>query len=524
MQAVEQKIVETGPVVNSGVTLRPYQLEAIEAIRALIRAGKRRIMLCVPTGGGKTLVAASMIIGALARGKRSLFVMHRKELIDQSVRALARLGVTSVGVLRASDPRRNERAPIQIASVQTLARRAKPLDISLVVIDEAHRSRAASYEKHVFDAFPNAIIIGLSATPARGDGRPLGIVEGSTAGFEELVIGARYSELIAEGFIEEPMVFSTPVLPDLSKVRTVGGDYNAEDLEEAVNRSVLIGNIVSNWQKHAAGRRTVAFCVSVAHSVAVRDAFLAAGVKAEHLDGTTPEDERAAILARLEVGATQVVTGIGVLCEGWDQPSCKCIILACPTKSLVKFMQSAGRSLRPWTDETGQRLKPLILDHGCNIDRHGFPTQDWPWSLSAKIKKGSAMPSKMCPECFAMIPAGCKECPHCSAEMAPVEALREELEVLDGVELALRTMTGEDAQLAFYRKQVAKARELGLKPGWVFHRFKEQFGADPPWVWSRALRKAAADDGVWSEGIARRSAREDRNPDTAWGSRFGKIT
>jgi superfamily II DNA or RNA helicase len=518
---LDANVAENAVPVKRGATLRPYQLTAIEAVRALIRAGKKRILLVCPTGSGKTLTAASMLAGALARGNRSLFAAHRKELIDQTVRTFARLGITDVGVIRAQDPRRNESAPIQIASIQTLARRAKPRQIAVIFIDEAHRAMADSYRKHLFEAFPDAIIIGLTATPCRADGRPLGVREVLSApaevctgrgavggsGFQELIIGARYSELIAEGFIEEPVVYSTPVLPDLSRVKTTGGDYNQEQLEEAVNRSAIIGDVVRNWQSHAAGRRTVVFAVTIEHSLSLLAAFTAAGVRAEHLDGTTPESEREAILARLESGATTVVCNVGVLTEGWDQPSCKCIVLARPTKSLALYMQMGGRSLRPWRDETGQRVRPIILDHGGCVDRHGFPHEDREWSLTARQKKGSTMPTKMCGTCFAMIPAGCKECPHCSAETAPVEALRDEIEVIDGVELMLRTMTGEDAQLAFYRKCVAKARELGLKPGWVFHRFKEQFGADPPWVWSRALRQAAAKDAVWTEGMARRAAR-----------------
>lgn len=499
-------IVETAPSVKT--VLRPYQFAAIEAVRELIRQGKRRILLAKPTGSGKTLTSAAMIAGALEKGKRTLFIAHRKEIIDQTVRAFARLGITRIGVIRAQDPRRNESAPIQVASIQTLGRRAKPLGISLVVIDECHRSMADSYRKHVFDAFPDSVIVGLSATPCRADGKPLGIVDGASAGYEEIVIGARYSELIAGGFIEEPVVYSTPVLPDLSRVKTTGGDYNQEQLEEAVNRGAIIGDIVRNWQKHASGRRTVVFAVTIEHSLALLAAFTAAGVRAEHLDGTTPEPEREAILARLEAGITQVVCNVGVLTEGWDQPSCKCIVLARPTKSLALYMQMGGRSLRPWRDELGVRVSPIILDHGGCVDRHGFPHEDREWSLTARPKKGSAMPTKMCGECFAMIPAGCKECPHCQAETAPVEPLTREIEVVDHVELMLRTMTGEDAQLVFYRKAVAKAKQYGLKPGWVFHRFKECFGKEPPWEWSRALRKAAAKDPVWTEGMARRAERE----------------
>lgn len=486
------------------VSLRPYQVESIDRIRSAIRDGKRRVLLVVPTGGGKTLTAASMLAGALSRGKRSVFAAHRKELIDQTVRTFASLGITSVGVIRAKDARADSKQPIQIASIQTLARRKKPEGIAVVFIDEAHRSMADSYRKHLFESFPNAIFVGLTATPVRADGKPLGRSKPEdTAGFDELIIGARYSELIAGGFIEEPLVYSTPVLPDLSRVKTSGGDYNAEELAEAVNKSVIVGDIVRNWQKHAQGRRTVVFAVTCEHSRALCQAFVDAGVVSEHLDGETPEPEREAILERLRVGKTQVVCNVGVLCEGWDMPECKCLVLARPTKSLALYMQMAGRILRPYVDV--ERVRPLILDHGCCVDRHGFPHEDREWSLTAKPKRGGPTPTRMCPECFAMIAAGCKECPHCAAALQQLAIPREQ-EVLDHVELALRTLEGEDAQLAFYRKHVAFAKERGLRPGWVYHLFLAKFKKEPPREWGKALKRAAKKDVVWSEGIARRAA------------------
>lgn len=475
--------------------LRPYQERAIAEIRAAIAAGRRRIMLTVPTGGGKTLTSACMIAGALAKGRRALFVAHRLELIDQTVATFARLGITSVGVIRANDKRRDSSQPIQVASIQTLARRDQA-DFDLVVVDEAHRAVSASYTKHVFERHERAVIIGLSATPIRSDGRPLG------THFEEpIVTGARYSTLIAEGHLAEPAVYSTPVLPDLGNVRTTGGDFNQEDLEEAVNKGALIGDIVAQWSKHPR-QRTVAFAVSVAHSRAIVDMFRGVGVRAEHLDGTTHEDERRAILARLASNETELVSNVGVLCEGWDLPACKTLILARPTKSLGLYMQMAGRILRPWND-----VRPLILDHGGNVDRHGLPHEDREWSLSKRAKKVLGAPRlKVCPSCFAYVLAGVKACPLCGHVFA-VEAA-EPVEALPPVpvDLALRTLTGEDAQLRFFRATHKKARERGWKPGAVMHAFRDRFGVDPPQGWWGALQRDARNDEEWKAKIAARKA------------------
>ena len=193
------------------VESRGYQKDAVAAIRNAIRAGKRRVLLVLPTGAGKTLTAALMILGALARGKRCLFVAHRKELIDQTVTALARMGITCVGVIRAGDKRRDSSQPVQVASVQTLANRVQ-LDFDLVFVDEAHRSGAASYVKHVFERHAHAVIVGLTATPIRGDNKPL------SDQFDEIVIGAKYSMLIEEGYLSAPLGYSTKLLPDLSLI------------------------------------------------------------------------------------------------------------------------------------------------------------------------------------------------------------------------------------------------------------------------------------------------------------------
>jgi superfamily II DNA or RNA helicase len=453
-----------------------------------------RVLLQLPTGGGKTLTSAAMLASALGKGSRSMFVAHRLELIDQTVATFARLGVLEMGVIRANDPRRDISQPIQIASVQTLARRKIVVDgVKIIFIDEAHRANSDSYVKNLFDAYPDAVFVGLSATPCRSDGKPLGKF------FDVLVHGPTYARLIAEGHIVEPHVYSTPVLPDLSSVRTTAGDYNAEDLEAAVNRRALIGNLLSEWQTRGGGHRTVAFAVSVAHSRAIVDQFTEAGVSAEHLDGTTPEDQRRAILARLASGETRVVSNVGVLCEGWDLPACKTMLLARPTKSLALYMQMAGRILRPWEGVT-----PIILDHGGNVDRHGMPHEDREWSLDGKVKRAGSPPAKACPSCFAMIAAALMTCPHCGHEFpAPVSAPPEE-ESLTHVELALRTLDGDDAELTFFRTLSKRARDNKWKPGAVYHRFCERFGHEPPRSWTAALRKGFRRDVDWKGAVSAR--------------------
>ena len=501
------------------VTLRPYQATAIENVKRAIRSGSRRVLVCAPTGSGKTLTAGAIILGARAKGKRVLFVAHRKELVDQSVTALCRLGVTTVGVIRAGDKRRDSSQPVQVASIQTLARRSRMTPSpDIIFIDECHRAASRSYVEHLYEAYPEAIVLGLTATPCRADGKPL------AGSFDLIVPVASYSQLIAGGFISEPLVYSTPLLPDLTTVRTSSGEYNQEDLEAAVNKGALIGNIGAEWQKRASDLRTVVFAVSVAHSLAIVEMFRALGVAAEHLDGNTAEAERAAILQRLETGATQVVSNCNVLSEGWDQPSVKCIVLARPTKSLALYMQSAGRGLRPFSG-----LTPIVLDHGGNVDRHGLPHQDREWSLTAKPKRIGVAPSRVCEECFGHILASARACPLCgAAQPKPAAPERDPAEDVI-VDLALRSLSpiddlqGDATRLEKFRGFYLVARERGWMPGAVVHRYRELLGEEAPASWVSALKSDYRNDGAWKASVATRKRRvAETGPARAAGALFSR--
>jgi superfamily II DNA or RNA helicase len=405
-----------------GVRLRTYQTDARERIRGLLDAGVRRLLLVLATGGGKTSIAASMIEDEVRAGRRALFVAHRRELISQAYHRLIDFGLPEhdVGVIMASDPRRRPVAPVQVASVDTLRHRAKP-HADVVFVDEAHRALATSY-RLIADAYPDAVHLGLTATPYRADGKGLGDA------YDELVVVASPRQLIAEAYLVEPRVFTVPASqrPDLSGVSVARGDYSADQLAAAVDRQGLVGNIVEHWMTHARGVRTVAFAASVEHSQHIAARFRESGVAAEHLDGETPTPERDAILARLEKGDTLVVSNVNCLAEGWDQPAVKCAILARPTKSTGLYLQQAGRILRPWNDQ-----RAVILDHaGCALE-HGLPQDDRDFSLEGAKKRTKAAteaPARECPACCAVVGIGTRVCPECGHELITTRELPSELD------------------------------------------------------------------------------------------------
>jgi DNA repair protein RadD len=242
-----------------------------------------------------------------------------------------------------------------------------PADV--LFIDEAHHARARSYER-VLTAHPRATVIGLTATPCRGDGRGLDNI------FQALVECPSVAELTALGFLVPVKIFA-PVRPDLSGIRIERGDYAESQLAARMNTASLVGDIVEHWHRLGEGRRTLVFTVNVAHSVHVRNEFCRSDVLAEHIDGSTPLEERKTILARFAAGRVDVVCNCAVLTEGWDRPEASCLILARPTKSLGLYRQMVGRILRP----SPGKADALILDHSGAVFAHGFPDDPIIWTL-----------------------------------------------------------------------------------------------------------------------------------------------
>jgi superfamily II DNA or RNA helicase len=455
------------------LALRPYQSEGIERARAAA-VTHRKLCLVLPTGGGKTVIAAAIIAGAVSRGKKVLFLAHRRELINQTCNKLRDAGVANYGVILAQDNRNFPLAPVQVASVQTLVRRVFP-PADLVFIDEAQHSNATSYQK-IIDAYPSAKILGLTATPVRDDGR------GLSECYDAMEVIASPRDLIDGGYLAEPRVFSSREALDLSNVTKRGGDYSKDELATTMDRPRLVGDIVQHWIKLAHDRSTVVFAVSVKHSQSIVAAFREFGVNAEHLDGETPVDEREAILARLASGETEVVSNCGVLTEGWDLPRCKCVILARPTQSLSLYIQMGGRGLRPYNGIT-----PIILDHGECVKRHGLPhqTRDWEGYFSAKKRKstGESVSVKNCPTCFAMLQNTVKTCPECGYIFAA--SSRSEVEQVD--ESLVEIRDDFEQQREGYRSILKTAARGGMQLGFARHRYRERFGDWPSFPGYREL-------------------------------------
>jgi DNA repair protein RadD len=493
------------------VELRPYQIDVIEDSRAVVAGGARRVLLVAPTGSGKTVIAAAIIKSARERGKRVLLLVHRRELVQQTHRKLYEHGIDA-GIIQAGIPPRPDQ-PVQIASIQTLHARAfrgtrmnKP-GAELVVVDEAHHVPAKTWTR-ILESYKDAIVIGLTATPCRGDGRGLGNM------FEVLVECPQIETLIKLKFVVRTRVYA-PSTPDLKGVRVRRGDYVESQLAERMDKPKLVGDVVEHWLRLGDGRRTVVFASSVAHSIHIMDGFRRAGVRAEHIDGKTPVAERDAILARLSRGEIDVVSNCMVLVEGWDQRDVSCIVLARPTKHMGLYRQMVGRVLRTAPGKTDA----LVLDHAGLTLEHGRVEDPVIWTLDpdrraenprqTERSKHKAPALEVCPECSA-IRTGGQPCPACGWRP---ERRPRAVEVADG-DLVLVSSNGSDGwtgeqRAQFYSELLWIARERGYKPGWAAHMYKKRFGAWPRWRHATP-KPASAATRAWvrSRDIAYAKARQ----------------
>jgi DNA repair protein RadD len=380
-------------------TLRDYQARGWAQILDAYRGGAKSVLAVAPTGSGKTTLFGHGVAELDESGLPSLILVHRRELAAQAANRLREFGV-QFGFIMAGEVERRY-ARVQIAMVQSLSRRTAP-PARFVICDEAHLSTAKTWAS-VLAHYPDARILGVTATPWRLSGKPL------AGAYDACVVVATPRELREQGHLCDYVGFSY-LAPDLSKVKTTGGDYNERESAAAMSQSIIVDTIVEEWGKHARDLSTIVFAVTVEHSRQLTDRFRAAGVAAEHLDGSTPLEQRKAILRRVEEGTTRVLCNVGVAVEGLDIPRLKCCILARPTKSLARAIQMAGRVRRPWNG-----IVARIHDHAFVIKAHGLPDADRDYTLNAKPEKPPAL--TQCEECFALYSG--PTCPACNHENKP---------------------------------------------------------------------------------------------------------
>ena len=471
----------------SAPVLRPYQVDTVAEYEAAIAAGCRRMVLVAPTGSGKTVIASEIIRRAIAQGRRVLVIAHRREIVKQTSKKLDDLNIDH-GIIQAGFPPQAE-LPVQVASVQTLhvrAMRSSKITLpqsDLLIVDECHHATATTWRK-IIAAYPDAVVLGMTATPCRGDGRGLGGI------FEKIIECPQVQELIDQKYLVGTRVYA-PWQPNLRGIRVQAGDYSESQLAERMDLPKLVGDIVSNWHRLAEGRKTVVFATGVGHSVHIRDEFIKSGVSCDHIDGTTAKDERDDIFSKLASGAIDVVTNCMVLTEGWDMPEVGCCVLARPTRKLGLYRQMVGRVLRP----AEGKADAIVIDHAGAVYRHGFAEDPVQWALDPdqradnpthRERSEGDIKSRLvdCSQCGALRTGG-EACRHCGFKPSPPPRY---LAVVDGDLAAVNrngsgvgTYYSPEDRAAWHSQLAHIAADRNYKAGWVSHKYKEKFGHYPAW-------------------------------------------
>jgi len=341
--------------------LRDYQQECVDAVLTAWESGRRRVLIALPTGTGKTVIFSHIIKQRLHQG-RALVLVHRDELVGQTLEKLhAIVPEASVGVVKADQDEYD--ADVVVASIQTLSRqdrlnRIPRSSFQTIIVDEAHHARAETYMRTLehFQAFePNGpCVLGCTATPERHDKLALGKV------FQDIVYHASIPGMIRRGYLCDVRGLRVMARVDLSKVRTRGGDYVEADLEQALVAANGVEAICRALLEFAADRKSIIFVpgVRMAHQVAA--ALKEAGVAAAAIDGSMPLPARRELLAKLRAGELQCISNCMVLTEGFDEPSVDCIFVARPTRSRTLYVQMVGRGLRLYDGKSDCLVLDLV--------------------------------------------------------------------------------------------------------------------------------------------------------------------
>jgi DNA repair protein RadD len=482
--------------------LRPYQADLIDGIRESLRAKHQKILVQSATGSGKTLVASEVVRLGLKKNNKTVFLAPRRELILQTQGAFAKHGIYSGVIMAGCRP--TPSADVQVASFDTLHARVvrsqtirlPPADI--VFVDEAHLSLATTRQE-ILALYPDATLIGMTATPARGDGRGMGEI------YQDLVLGWPVRRLMDEAYLVEAR-YIVPSAVDITRLKLGrDGDFTEDSLSATFDTPQLVGDVVEQWLKHAENRSTVVFSVNRAHSRHLVERFLKAGVTAEHVDGDTLHGERKDIFARVASGETRVLCNVFVASYGLDIPSLECAVIARATKNLTLYLQEIGRILRPVyafgadLDTIDQRFAAftkrdaLVIDHAGAVEENGYADDVIPWSLDPTrkvkdvkldIQKERKEPKPItCPQCATSF-SGRRTCPACGfSAVLPTEAIPAyEAELVEAGSTTKRKKKGDytlEDKIAFMGGLRQYAIDHQYKEGWASHKYKEKFGDWP---------------------------------------------
>jgi DNA repair protein RadD len=393
--------------------LRPRQVKFVDRCHAALESKGNTIGVAT-VGFGKTIALSALA----SKYKTGVILQHRIELLEQNRDKFQRVAPHMRTSTFAANHKRWSEDGHTFAMMQSLVGnldQMKPVDI--VVIDESHHAESNSYKKIITECKnlnPDVKILGVTATPERGDGKGLRAIFSNVADIVTL------QEMIDSRFLVKPRTYiiDMGVKDKLGDLKKGSSDFNMDSAQKLMDVEPVTTEVLKNWMNLAQDRRTIGFATTVAHSIKMMEAFRQAGVAAEHVDGTTPSRERRAIWKRLRTGETRVVWNCAVATEGFDEPGIGCVILNRPSMHRSTMIQMIGRGLRTISEPENYpglvKDDCIILDFGASLLTHGSLEANT--SIDENVFAEGEAPTKECPECLSEIPSGCKTCPICEHE------------------------------------------------------------------------------------------------------------
>lgn len=423
--------------------LRPYQQKIVDDLRLAFMTYKSPVVV-LGCGGGKSVITASIAKSATDKGNAVLFLVHRIELVEQITETFTKMGVD----FNLCD----------IAMVQSAKKYDK--DYKIIITDESHHATCRTYQ-NVYERYPNALRVNVTATPCRSDGRGLG----ETCDYLLKTVSTKW--LISNGYLAPYEYYS--VIPEnlvLTGLKKVRGEY--EDITSILDEPKIYGDIFKYYKE---GKKVICYCSSLQHSIKTAQAFNDRGISASHIDGNTPKEERRKIIQDFREGKIKVLTNFSLIAEGFDVPDCDMVMVLRKTASLNLFIQMVMRCMRYKPGKTA-----YIYDFCGNCYEHGLPDDDREWTLDSKVshsRNPSSEPdvvARLCQNCLRVYPGKGPICPYCNSDNGKTkkeieQERKAELERITEIERKQKRQ--EVGRSRTFADLVKVARERGYKPGWL---------------------------------------------------------
>lgn len=457
--------------------LRDYQQETIDDIYQSMRQGNRRIIVQQPPRTGKTVIMAEIAQRTTSKGNHVMFIIHRKEVLDQAKTTFKNQGVN----MRLAT----------MGMVQTLSKRIAKLPApQLILVDEAHHALAKSYQR-ILQAFSNAYVLYFTATPIRTGHQQLDLIA------DDLIVGKSIKWLTANGFLAPFKYYGLGDI-DRSKLRKAHGDYSTNSMDEAIGHQIY-GHIVDQYQRLATGKQAVVYCHSIASAKEVTDKFHEAGITAEEIDGDTDKNIRDKLVQKFRNKELQILVNVNLFTEGVDLPNVDCVIMARPTSSLALYLQFSMRCLNPRKGKMA-----IIIDHVDNFLNFGLPNNDRDWNEAIKTKDRRKTSNKdngpaicQCQYCYGIFYRKDMQdnfCPLCGhkldtdkqeykivnvdlQEIKENQAVKHRKKIVNEIlndQVMANIADKTPGQLTTLKEFQMYAKLHGYKPGWAYFQFKNR--------------------------------------------------